>query len=151
MTGINESDTGESVMLLVYMCMNQLNFSDVALGMITINSCMEFICIEKCAEDVQRCHVKISEGSVYSMACKVEFFDDTQVKQKHHAESDIVADELPTLSFYTEKNDTMGEGDSLNCIQLPINYRSCNTVHLYKNLIYLRSIRMRWHNLSIPL
>ena len=32
-TGINESDTQEGVMLLIYLCINQLNFSDVALGM----------------------------------------------------------------------------------------------------------------------
>ena len=103
MTGINESDIHEGVMLLVYLCMNQLNFNDVALGMITMNSCMQFIQIEKCAEDVQRCHVKIHKGSVYSTACKVEFFNDTPAKKKHHAESNIVAEELPTLSFYKSK------------------------------------------------
>ena len=39
-TGINKSDTHEGVMLLVYLCMNQLNFNDFALGMITMKSCM---------------------------------------------------------------------------------------------------------------
>ena len=39
-TGINESDTSKGVMLLTYLYMNQLNFSDVALGMITTNSHM---------------------------------------------------------------------------------------------------------------
>ena len=39
-TAINESNTCEGVMLLVYLCMNQLNFNDVALGMITTNSYM---------------------------------------------------------------------------------------------------------------
>ena len=77
MTGTNESDTHEGVMLLVYLCMNQLNFNDFALGMITTNSRMQFICIEKCAEGVQRCHVKICGGSIYSKACKVKFFNDT--------------------------------------------------------------------------
>ena len=126
--------------------MNQLNLNDFALG-----SCMQFIQIQKCTEDVQRCHVKICEGSVCSMAYKVEFFDDIQVKKKHCEESDIVSSELPTLSFYTGKNDTMGEGNSLNCTQLPINYKSRNDVCLYKNLIYPEAIRMRWHSLSVPL
>ena len=111
MTGINESDTCEGVMLLVYLCMNQLNFNEIALGMITTNSRMQFICIEKCAEDVRRCRVKIHEGSVYSMAYKVEFFNDTSGKKKHRAESNIV-----TLNFCTRQNDTMGDVDSLNCI-----------------------------------
>ena len=46
---------------------------------------------------------------------KLSSSDDTRVKKKHHSETDIVADELPTLSFYTKQNDTMGEGVSLNC------------------------------------
>ena len=116
--------------------MNQLNFNDVALGMITTNSCLQFIRIEKCAEDVQRCHVKIREGSVHRTACKVEFLNDTTATKKHHAESNIVAEELPTLSFYTRQNDTMEDGDSLNHIQLPINNSSHNDVHLYKNVIF---------------
>ena len=116
MTSINESDTCEGVILLVYLCMNQLNFNDVTLGGITTNSHMQFIHIGKCAEDVQRCHVKICEGSVYSTACKVEFFNDTPAKKRHRAESNIVAEELPTLSFYTRQNETMGDGDSLNHI-----------------------------------
>ena len=151
MTGINEPDTHEGVILLVYLCMNQLNFNDVALGMITTNSHIQFIHIEKCAKDVQRCHVKICEGSVYSMACKVEFFNDTPAKRKHCAESNIVAEELPTLSFYTKQNDPMRDGDSLNCIQLLINYSSHKDVHLYKNLIYPEALRMRWYHLNIAL
>ena len=94
-TGINESDTCEGVMLLVYLSMNQLNFNDVALGMITMNSSMQFIHIEKCAEDVQRCFVKICEGYVCSTACKVECINITPAKKKHHVESNIVAEELP--------------------------------------------------------
>ena len=37
-TGINELDTCEDVTLLTYLCMNQLNFNDADLGMITTNS-----------------------------------------------------------------------------------------------------------------
>ena len=86
MTGINESDTCEGVMLLICLCMNQLNFNDYALGMITTNSCMRFIHIEKCPEDVQKCRVKIREGSICNTACKVDYFGDTPVKKKHCAE-----------------------------------------------------------------
>ena len=150
-TGINEPDTCEGFMLLVYLCKNQLNFSNLGLGMITMNINMQFIHIEKCAKDVQRCHVKICEGFVHSTACKVKFFNDTPAKKKHHAKSNIVAEELPTLSFYTRQNDTMGDGHSLNCIQLPINYSSHNDVCLYKNLIYPKALRMSWYHLNIAL
>ena len=45
----------------------------------------------------------------------------------------------------------MGDGDSLDCIQLPINYSSRNDVHLYKNLIYPEALRMKWYHLNIAL
>ena len=85
------------------------------------------------------------------IAWHAKFFNDTPAEKKHHAESNIVAEELPTLSFYTRQNDTMGDGDSLNCIQLPINYSSHNDVCLYKNLIFPKALRMRWYHLNIAL
>ena len=85
------------------------------------------------------------------MACKAKYFNDTPAKKKHHAESNIVAEELPTLSFYTTQNATMGDGDSVNRIQLLINFSSHKDVCLYKNLIYPKALRMRWNHLNISL
>ena len=98
---------------------------------------------------VSRCHVKIREGSVYSTACKVEYFRDNQANNKICAEQNV--EDLPTLSFYMEQSATTGDGDSLNCVQLPVNYSNRKDVCLYKNLIYPDSLKTRWNALNVSL